>query len=76
MSYFVPRTRIAKKRWRWPLDSQAVGVIAAPTAPRRSRRDPGDEDGKQARFTLQEIFGLMLTPDIRHNVVVEFRILT
>jgi P4 family phage/plasmid primase-like protien len=40
----------------------------APTYPKRWMRFlkqlwPGDGDGKRARWTLQEIFGLLLTPD-------------
>jgi putative DNA primase/helicase len=30
---------------------------------------PDDEDGKQARLTLQELFGLMLTPDTRQQKI-------
>jgi putative DNA primase/helicase len=30
---------------------------------------PGDEDGKRARLTLQEMFGLMLTPDTRYQKI-------
>jgi putative DNA primase/helicase len=30
---------------------------------------PGEEDGKQARLTLQEMFGLMLTPDTRYQKI-------
>jgi phage/plasmid-associated DNA primase len=30
---------------------------------------PGEEDGKRARLTLQEIFGLMLTPDTRYQKI-------
>jgi len=30
---------------------------------------PGDEDGKRARLTLQEVFGLMLTPDTRYQKI-------
>ena len=30
---------------------------------------PGDEDGKRARLTLQELFGLMLTPDTRYQKI-------
>jgi putative DNA primase/helicase len=46
----------------------------APTSPKTwmtflRQLYPGDEDGKQARFTLQEIFGLMLTPDTRHQKI-------
>jgi putative DNA primase/helicase len=30
---------------------------------------PGDQDGKLARLTLQEMFGLMLTPDTRYQKI-------
>ena len=30
---------------------------------------PGDEDGKRARLTLQEMFGLMLTADTRYQKI-------
>ena len=30
---------------------------------------PGDDDGKRARLTLQEMFGLMLTPDTRYQKI-------
>jgi putative DNA primase/helicase len=30
---------------------------------------PGDEDGKRARLTLAEMFGLMLTPDTRYQKI-------
>jgi putative DNA primase/helicase len=30
---------------------------------------PGDEDGKRARLTLGEMFGLMLTPDTRYQKI-------
>jgi len=45
---------------------------AAPTYPPMWQRFlrqlwPGDEDGKRARLTLGEMFGLMLTPDTRYQ---------
>jgi len=47
---------------------------AAPTYPPMWQRFlrqlwPGDEDGKRARLTLGEMFGLMLTPDTRYQKI-------